>query len=207
MRLILDNVTKSFRGRSVVSGFDAAFEANHITALVGPSGSGKSTLLALIAGIEKLDSGRIYFQLTSGERTPSPSDFVWVAQSNSALPHRSVRDNVMIGALSGGSTIENAKLATTAALDSVGLSEHSSVRLRELSGGERQRVCFARAIASNRPFILADEPSSSLDAANTTQLASILGGLRHRVTVIVATHDPVMIAATHAILNVRGEPS
>lgn len=189
------------------SDFDATFPGNAVTALVGPSGSGKSTLLAALAGLERLDSGRIRRCDGDGsERTPTADQFAWISQRSNALPARTALDNVLIGPLSRGMDMVTAQILATEALQAVGLEALTHRPLLDFSGGERQRVCFARAIASGREFILADEPSSSLDAENTLRLAQILRSLQTRATIIVATHDPVMMNAAENVVPMRSEP-
>lgn len=206
MQLEVLQATRSFRGRIVFSDFDATFPGNAVTALVGPSGSGKSTLLAALAGIERLDSGHVRLCDRDGStRVPTADQFAWISQHSNALPARTALDNVLIGPLSRGTDLTTARLLAAEALQAVGLEALTNRPLLDFSGGERQRVCFARAIASGRDFILADEPSSSLDAENTRRLARILESLQTRATIIVATHDPVMMSAAEIVISMRPE--
>jgi putative ABC transport system ATP-binding protein len=204
VRLVVDCVAKTFGGKKVIDGLSASFSSGQVTALVGPSGSGKSTLLAMMSGWAKVERGRIFLELANGiSRAPVPGDFAWIAQDNSALPGRSVLDNVMMGALSSGTPSREARARAIAALDSVSMEGRRGSPLNTLSGGERQRVCFARAIAAGRNFILADEPTSSLDEANTLQLTEVLRALRTTTTIIVATHDPLMMSAAEHVVEMR----
>lgn len=205
MRIEVRAARLAYGPHVVLDGLDATFEERRITALVGPSGSGKSTLLAAMAGYRGLDGGRIVLRDAEGmERAPSPALVGWVPQGANALGVRSVLDNVMIGPLSAGHSLRAAQQIAEAALDDVGLVELGRRQARSLSGGELQRVGFARALASGTPLVFADEPSSSLDAANTERIAALLEDLRQRATIVVATHDPQLIEAAECAVTLRG---
>lgn len=208
MQIDVVGATLSFSGRVVFEGFSAKFNSRRVTALVGPSGSGKSSLLSAMAGYQQLDGGSILWNdPTDTSSEPDPTCVAWIPQGANALGTRTALDNVMLGPLSEGMSLEEARSIATLALSDVGLGQAIGERARNLSGGELQRVCFARAIASRKPLIFADEPSSSLDAANTERLAELLHDLRSRATIIVATHDPLLISAAEHEVRLRDEPT
>src|SRR5699024_6453165 len=117
----------------------------------------------------------------------------WVPQGSNALGRRNVLDNVLIASLADGLPMPRARAVALEALDQVGLAARAREQARHLSGGELQRVALARALASGRPLVLADEPSANLDAANTDMVADILARIESRATIIVATHDPILV--------------
>jgi putative ABC transport system ATP-binding protein len=201
------DATMRFGAITVFSGFAAQFPAARVTALVGPSGSGKSTLLAAISGYQPLSGGRIELRdgPTSPPSPPAPSRVAWVPQGSNALGRRTVLENVAIAPLSVGATLSDARERAIDALEVVGLGTLLHQQARRLSGGELQRTALARALASDRELILADEPSANLDAANTEMIAEILDGLSTRATVVVATHDPVLAAAAEVTVHLRRE--
>lgn len=204
MRVVVEGAALSYGGEHpVFAGIDADFEEGRITALVGPSGSGKTSLLSAIAGITRLTAGTVSYVDGEGQRPPARADIVWVPQGSNAIGSRSAVDNVMIGSLSNGIRPTDARELALAALADVGLEGRAHSPANTLSGGELQRVGFARALASRRPVILADEPSSSLDAQNTEQLAALLRGLSTEAVVIVATHDPLLMDASDEIVRLR----
>ncbi len=194
----------SYQGApAVFSNVTATFAAGQVTALVGPSGSGKTSLLAAIAGMIPLTRGSVTYVSHMQRQGPQRDKVVWIPQGNNALGPRSALDNVLIGPLSNGASPRDATALSLRALDSVGLLRKANEPANTLSGGELQRVGFARALASQRPVILADEPSSSLDAANTEQLAGLLTQLSTDATIIVATHDPVLMDAADETVRLR----
>lgn len=207
MRLDVINAAIAFGGTTVFSGVSARFEPGRVTALVGPSGSGKSSLLAAIAGHLPLAAGRIEIYDTEATypRPPSPDHIAWVPQGSNALGRRSVLDNVLVAPLSSGRTMSAGREIAHDALDEVGLCDRLTEQARRLSGGELQRLALARALASGKPLVLADEPSANLDGANTERVAQILAGLVSSATIVVATHDPVLVAAADATVPLRQE--
>ncbi|MFG6445931.1 ATP-binding cassette domain-containing protein [Microbacterium sp. P07] len=205
MRVKVTDAAIAFGSFTVFRHFSACFEAGQVTALVGPSGSGKSSLLAAMAGYVALDQGAIEVQDRGISRAPHADLVAWVPQGSNALARRSVLDNVLIAALSAGSTMAEATDVAEDALTQVGLADRSEEQARRLSGGELQRVAIARALASGKGLILADEPSANLDARNTEEVAGILNRLISRATIVVATHDPILVGASHAAVHLRSE--
>lgn len=205
MRLTVTDATIAFGSLTVFSGFSAEFEQGRVTALVGPSGSGKSSLLAAIAGYIRLHSGRIEIHREVGATLEGPSadNVAWIPQGSNALGRRSVLDNVLIASLSTGHAMDKAVAIAMDALDQVGLADRPDEQARRLSGGELQRVAIARALASGKELILADEPSANLDAANTDEVAAVFDRLVSRSTIIVATHDPILVTAAHTAIHMR----
>lgn len=205
MRVVVRDATLSFGATPVFHDFSATFETGTVTALVGPSGSGKSSLLAAMAGYQPLDSGSIEFVSdTPPTRTsPSPSMIAWVPQGSNALGRRTVLDNVLIAPLGGGSDLAEARERALDAIETVGLIDRVHSPARKLSGGELQRLGLARALASGRSVIFADEPSANLDAANTERIAALFDGLSSHATIIVATHDPLLVEAAASAVHLR----
>ncbi|SNS90960.1 putative ABC transport system ATP-binding protein [Micrococcales bacterium KH10] len=205
MRVEVRGATLGFGKRIVFEDLDADFPHGKVTALVGPSGSGKSSLLAAMAGYIKLRAGTIS-GVAADQRTPLDASMVaWVPQGSNALGGRSSLENVMIGALADGAQWNEARDDALSALAQVEMIDLANKSARSLSGGELQRVNFARALATRKPLVFADEPSASLDAVNTRRVAELLFSLRSRATIIVATHDPLLVEAAEHQVNLRQE--
>ena len=165
--------------------------------VMGPSGSGKSTLLRVIAGLQRPTSGSVRID-------GAPVSYVsWrrAADIRVALIHQdlrlvaflSVEENLRLAAEMRGIRLDVDDIAW--ALDRVGLGGEFAARdPRTLSGGEQQRVAIARALACRVEVLLADEPTGALDAVNTERVARVFVELGQgpKVTVLVATHDPVV---------------
>lgn len=205
MRLIVEDVRVRFGDRVVLDELSAEFRSGEVHAIVGPSGSGKTTLLGVLAGTQRIDGGHVHLEDGNGKvRRLDPEQIVWVPQGANALSGRSVLDNTMIGALASGAGLAAARDRSHAALVDVGLDDLAAVTAKTLSGGELQRLSLARAIASGREVVLVDEPTASLDAANTQRVAKILAALSISAMLIVATHDEVVVEAAQSVLRLRG---
>ncbi|HEX4402509.1 MAG TPA: ATP-binding cassette domain-containing protein [Galbitalea sp.] len=205
MQIEIIDASIAYGDMIVFEHFTASIAAQRVTALVGPSGSGKSSLLAAMAGFQRLRAGEIFIQL-DGDTEHSPplsSEVAWVPQGSNALGARSSIDNVMIAGLSQGISLGAAREEATHALEMVGLGSRSDQLAKTLSGGELQRLALARALAAHKGAVFADEPSANLDEANTREVASILRGLSEKATIVVATHDPFLMAAADDVIYVR----
>jgi putative ABC transport system ATP-binding protein len=169
--------------------------AGEYVAIIGDSGIGKSTLLNVIAGLEPVDAGRVFFQNT--EITALDDDaltllrrdnFGFVFQAFHVLPQLNVVQNVALPLLLRGiDSNEKAK----AAIAAVGLAGREESPPRELSGGELQRVAIARALVGEPKLVLADEPTGNLDPENARQvLALFRSQVKDRAAAaILATHS------------------
>jgi ABC-type lipoprotein export system ATPase subunit len=203
-RVELAGVTKAYgSGDATVEaldGIDVVFEAARFHVVTGPSGSGKTTLLQLVAGLELPTAGRVVAlgSTVSGldreERALLRRDHVGVVPQQSRLiPFLTAVENVEL-ALAVRGRDEQSRGYATEALAVVGLAERSEHRVSLLSSGEQIRVAIARALAARPSILLADEPTARLDRAGSVALAALFRQLAAGgVTVICATHDPLII--------------
>ncbi|MCS4275738.1 ABC-type lipoprotein export system ATPase subunit [Mycetocola sp. BIGb0189] len=200
MPVVARDISVAFGERRVLTDFTAEFVEGSMTALRAPSGFGKSTLLAVIAGHQKPDEGTVAF--TAADGTEHAPQISWIDQSSPVFPHRTAAHNVAIGALSRGTTWEDALLIADGHLERLGLDEVRDRLGKRLSGGERQRVAVARSMAAETPIILADEPTASLDAAAR---GLVIGALRAAADagaiVIIATHDDIVAERADRIIR------
>jgi cell division transport system ATP-binding protein len=196
-------VSKAYRGigADALSGIDLKIERGEFVAVLGSSGAGKTTLFKLIAATERASKGNVLVAGNDITRLPlNAAPFLrrnlgLTFQDQKLLFDRSALDNVMLPLIYTGSTFADAQSRARAALDKVGMREKEALFPAMLSGGEQQRVAIARAIVNRPAILLADEPSANLDAANAHRIVEIFADF-HRVgvTVLVATHDPQLLA-------------
>lgn len=173
-----------------------SISAGETIALVGPSGSGKTTLLSIIGLLSAPTSGTVLINgvpAPRGDRHRSALrrlHFSWVFQTTNALGTRTVIDNVALGALALGMPRDAAVHGGMAALSATGLTDLAHRPARTLSGGELQRACIARALSTNPPVLLADEPTGQLDRLTSKTVLDALWAARPPGTAMVlATHD------------------
>ena len=193
--LSVQSVAKRFGSRILFDRVSLELGAGEYVAIVGDSGIGKSTLLNVIAGLEPVDSGKVFFQgtdltaLGDDQLTLLRRDhFGFVFQAFHVLPQLTVEQNVALPLLLRGiKSNEKAK----AAIASVGLAGRETSPPRELSGGELQRVAIARALVGEPKLVLADEPTGNLDPQNARQVLTLLKNLvkERGAAAIIATHS------------------
>ncbi|MFV0407651.1 MAG: ABC transporter ATP-binding protein [Propioniciclava sp.] len=178
--------------------------SGEFTVLFGASGSGKSTLLNLFAGLDVPSHGQLEVlttnlsTLTHAARTKFHLHNIGlVFQEHNLIPQFTAVENVEILLRARGADAPHRH--AMAALEAVGLTEQAHRRPAEMSGGQRQRVGVARAIAGDRPLVLCDEPTGSLDSQNSTALFAILKRMAEEqgIAVLVATHDAGALDYAH----------
>jgi len=193
----LDAVRKAYPdGTVAVDGLSLRVEPGEVLALVGPSGCGKSTTLRMINRLVELTSGRV---LVDGEDVTRVDPVAlrrrtgYVIQDVGLLPHRTVEANVATVPRLLGWDRSRVRSRVAEVLDLVGLpaGQYGRRYPHQLSGGERQRVGVARALATDPPVLLMDEPFGAVDPERRrdlqTQVARILGEVG--TTVVLVTHD------------------
>ena len=200
----LDDVTVAFAGRKAVRDVSFDVHAGEITALIGPSGSGKTTLLrALNRMHDTVRSAKVTGSIMLGELdvnagstdpTLLRSRVGMVFQRPNPFPTMSIYENTVAGLKFNGIR-KKALLDEAAESALIGAALWDSVRDRlkahasTLSGGEQQRLCIARALAVEPEVLLMDEPTSALDPIATKRIEELVGELKHRVTIIIVTHN------------------
>ena len=180
--------------------------------IMGPSGSGKSTLFNMIGGLDRPTSGHVLVSavdlttLTSRELAYFRGNHIgYIFQTFNLIPAYNAVDNVAMPLLFSGTEYEDATQRAREVLERVGLGDRLHHRPDELSGGQQQRVAIARALANSPAIILADEPTGNLDLHTGEEIINLLSELSDQdgVTVISATHDHKMLAASDRILWIR----
>ncbi len=172
-------------------------KAKETISIVGESGSGKTSLIMLIAGLEKVTSGKIFFQdqeitkLNEDQVSEIRREHIGIIfQSFYLIPNYTAVENVALTLELNKFTNPNERAKEL--LDRFGLKHRLNNLPSQLSGGEQQRVAIARAIAMKPELILADEPTGNLDSDNSAMIADILFKYvkEEGSSLIMVTHDP-----------------
>lgn len=191
----LENVNKIFNPDvHVLKDIDLEIKDKEFMVLVGPSGCGKSTCLNIIAGLEYVTDGRIFFDDVEVTHVPPKERRVaMVFQSYALYPHMNVRDNMGFALKIERMDKEEIARRVENAAELLGIRELLDRKPGELSGGQRQRVALGRSIVRNPTVFLFDEPLSNLDAKLRIQMRGEIIKLQKqlKITQVYVTHDQV----------------
>ncbi|WP_433170111.1 ABC transporter ATP-binding protein [Actinoallomurus sp. CA-150999] len=195
-QVVYQEATRVYPGsdRPAVDALDLDISDGEFLVLVGPSGCGKSTSLRMLAGLERVDHGRI----SIGDRDvthlpPRDRDIAMVFQNYALYPHMSVADNMGFALRVMKVPRDERDRRVLEAARLLDLEEFLDRKPKALSGGQRQRVAMGRAIVREPKVYLLDEPLSNLDAKLRVQTRAQIAGLQRRlgVTTVYVTHDQV----------------
>ena len=194
----------------VIKGVNLKINSGENVAVVGKSGSGKTSLIMLIAGLEKVTSGKIIFedQDISAYSEDELADLRKrkigiVFQSFYLIPNYTALENVSL--VLEINKIENAQKKSAELLDQFGLKDRLNHFPSQLSGGEQQRVAIARSIILSPKLILADEPSGNLDSENSKLIIQLLFkySKQNNSSLILVTHDQSIAKECDKIIEIK----
>jgi len=193
----IKNLSKSFQQRQVLNNINLQVEKGEKLVLTGETGSGKTTLFNLLLGFEQPTAGHILIKGQSFSRERLADQFAWVGQK-AAVFYGSIADNISL--FNDDIAMDRVVTAAQAAgvtefSDSLSHGLHTIIGEQGygLSGGQIQRIALARAMLKNADIILLDEPTAHLDDAGKKQLMATISELFRDKTVLIASHDPVVI--------------
>ena len=200
--------------RTVVGGVDLEVHPGDLFVVLGRSGSGKTTLLSILGGLIRQDEGQVRvlghdletMDLAS-RRAFVRRDIGLVFQAAGLIPGLNAIENVALSLQMLGESGSEVERRAREALDRVGLASRARHRPEELSGGEQQRVALARALVKQPALLLADEPTSQLDAESGLAVLELLKEASlSGTTVVLATHDTSAAAvADHQVVLADGK--
>ena len=186
------DLTHSINNKKILNNINFNLNKDSISCILGPSGSGKTTLLKLIAGLEKVQSGKI---IINGEEVSSIAKHLptekrkigFLFQDYALFPHLTVKENLRFP-----TNVKNSTNNVDEIIELIKLPNSLDKYPHELSGGEQQRVALARSIISQPDLLLLDEPFSSLDLSLREEVRDDTLHLlqKSNVSVIIVTHDP-----------------
>jgi cell division transport system ATP-binding protein len=199
-------------GAEVLKDLDFRLGRGGFTYLTGPSGAGKTSLMKLLYLAQAPTRGRIRLfgeELSDAPREAMPAfrrRIGVVFQDFRLVRHLSAFDNVALPLRIAGRPETEIETSVRELLDWVGLADRAAAPPPTLSGGEQQRVAIARAVVAHPELLVADEPTGNVDADMAKRLLHLFESLnRLGTTVLVATHDLSLIAATKGAQLMRLE--
>lgn len=202
----LKGIRKSYSGREVLKGIDLEIADQDYLVILGASGSGKSTLLNVLSGLEKPDSGHVYYgekdlsQLTEAQLTAfRRAQIAFIFQQYFLLPNLTVEQNVKMGANLAGNQ-DYVRI-----LEALGLGDKLQHYPSQLSGGEQQRVAIARALAKRPRVLFLDEPTGALDEETGRQILAYISSLQEELgfTLVMVTHNANIAQMAKTIVHIN----
>ena len=189
-----DKATRIYPGsdKPAVDQLDLEIQDGEFLVLVGPSGCGKSTSLRMLAGLEDVNSGRIFIgDKDVTDVQPKNRDIAMVFQNYALYPHMTVRENMGFALKIAGTPKAEIAQRVEEAARILDLEPYLDRKPKALSGGQRQRVAMGRAIVRKPQVFLMDEPLSNLDAKLRVQTRTQIASLQRElgVTTVYVTHD------------------
>ncbi len=219
--LAVDGVSKRFGGVQALNGLSFEVYPGEIVSLIGPNGAGKTTLFNVATGFSRADAGRITFDGRDVTRD-SPeaicrAGLVRTFQASRVFPRMTVIRNVMVGALSWASGLDEAERAARQVFDHFGsrLHEYAERRVGTLSFANRRRAEIARALACRPKLLALDEPTAGMNPTETREIMDLIRKLRDGgLTILVIEHDMTLVmgisdrivVADHGELLTTGRP-
>ncbi len=209
--LAVEGLRFRYRGASeeLFGGITHTFTPGVVTALTGPSGRGKSTLLYVLglmltpsAGVVRIDAAEASTLPDRARSAMRATRLGFVFQDSELDPSRTIVDSVVEPGLYAGQDLPKLRARARDLLDRFGLGHRADHRPGQISGGQAQRVAVCRALVNTPDIVLADEPTGNLDPDNSRLVMDALAdAATESRTVIVATHDPTVVARTDEVVR------
>lgn len=208
----IKNVTKVYpSGVKALDDISFSVPDGEMTAIIGRSGSGKSTLMNILGCLDTQTSGEYYL---NGERIADAGSAAlarirnraigFVFQNYNLIPSLTAAENVRLPLVYRGISSAECDRRVSTAIERVGLSSLANRFPREMSGGQQQRIAIARAVATEPPLILADEPTGNLDSGIRDEIMGIFRELNESGrTVVLITHDEQVAQSAHRVITIN----
>ncbi len=186
-------LTVIINDQTLLNNVSCSLEPGKITSFIGKSGAGKTTLLKTLAGLIPASKGDVIINGNKGTTLSAinrAQEIGYVFQNFNLFPHLTVLENCMDPLIVHGISRKQAEQKALRILQEFEMADYAQKYPHELSGGQQQRVAIARALCLNPRILLLDEPTASLDPANTAILAEILKKLAAQgLTIALSSQD------------------
>jgi multiple sugar transport system ATP-binding protein len=190
--IVCKNLSKRYGAVSVIDGLNLEIRDTEFLVLLGPSGCGKTTTLNIIAGLEEMSGGEIWFDdHLMNDVPPHKREIAMVFQSYALYPQKTIFENIAFGLRLRRMPDTEVRRRVADAAERLDITQLLQRRPAELSGGQRQRVALGRAIVRQPTAFLMDEPLSNLDAALRLSMRALIKRLHQSMatTFVYVTHD------------------
>ena len=193
--ILIQNLSQIKDNKKILDNINLSIPINKVICLVGPSGCGKTSLLRVIAGLDKFNLGKIFFdnKLISKPQFSVPTEnrkIGLVFQESNLFPHLNIFKNVSFG--SKKKKFKDIQKETFEILKKIGLPHFSNIYPHQLSGGQKQLVAVARSLITKPKLLMMDEPFANLDQRLKNKIRDIILHLLQKThtTALIVTHDP-----------------
>ena len=194
----INNISKSYSGRSIVKDISFSFEAGKPNLIIGSSGSVKTTLIKCMVGLVEPDTGEVLFNgrsfshLDDDQQKEIRKEIGMLFQGGALFDSKTVEENIMFP-LSMFTNLNHSEKLDRAnfCLKRVNIENANGLYPSELSGGMKKRVAIARAIAVQPKYLFCDEPNSGLDPKTAVVIDNLIKEIteEYGITTVVITHD------------------
>lgn len=181
------NISKRYRN-TVLDDISFTAEKGQCVGIIGANGCGKTTLLSIMAGVNKAQSGKIYYNNELADKKSVFKKYIaYVPQENPLIDELTTKDNLLLW-LGSNKKIKDG--FENGVLKDLGIDEFLNKQVNELSGGMKRRLSIGISLSNNAPIMLLDEPGSDLDIYGKQEVNSyILNYVKNGGTVVMSTHD------------------
>lgn len=181
------NISKRYRN-TVLDDISFTAEKGQCVGIIGANGCGKTTLLSIMAGVNKAQSGKIYYNYELADKKSVFKKYIaYVPQENPLIDELTTKDNLLLW-LGSNKKIKDG--FENGVLKDLGIDEFLNKQVNELSGGMKRRLSIGISLSNNAPIMLLDEPGSALDIYGKQEVNSyILNYVKNGGTVVMSTHD------------------
>ncbi len=181
------NISKRYRN-TVLDDISFTAEKGQCVGIIGANGCGKTTLLSIMAGVNKAQSGKIYYNNELADRKSVFKKYIaYVPQENPLIDELTTKDNLLLWL---GSNRKIKDGFENGVLKDLGIDEFLNKQVNELSGGMKRRLSIGISLSNNAPIMLLDEPGSALDIYGKQEVNSYISNyVENGGTVVMSTHD------------------
>ena len=194
MNLWTEDLTKSFKGRTVVDGVSFKIPAGQVLGLLGPNGAGKTTTFYMIVGLIRPDKGKVWLDGKNLANEPiyarARLGLGYLPQDSSVFRKLSVEDNLGLVLDNLGISRKEKRAKAEKVLRELSISHLAKNKALTLSGGERRRLEIARALVLEPKFLLLDEPYAGIDPLAVAEIQGIIGHLKASgIGIVITDHN------------------